>query len=402
LTSELSGGAAIVGVGISEVGRVYGKTGPEFAADAVLGALADAGLTVADVDGVVMSVGIVPDNTLLSSSLGLTNQQLSTKFTFTTPGGASACAAIQYASMAIHSGMASTIAYVHYDCPLPAPGLSISDVFGDNMTKGSSGGRPGLVGIPGLSSAIGLSSANQMYALAARRHMLKYGTTSEQLGAIAVAQREWAARNPIAQMRTPITVEDHQNSRWIAEPLHLLDCSIVSNGAAAFIITDSERAADLRQPPVYVWGWGQCHPGYTMYQGCEFGLRSGATISGELAFKMAGITTEDIGVRELYDCYTFTVLISLEDYGFVEKGEGGPFAASGALGPGGSHPTNTGGGQLSAFYLWGATPLYESVVQARGQGGERQVTNHDFVLCSGNGGTLDHHASLILSANPRS
>lgn len=247
-----------------------------------------------------------------------------------------------------------------------------------------------------------MTSANQGYALATRRHMLTYGTTSQQLGAIAVAQREWALLNPIAQMRKPMTIEDHQNSRWIAEPLHMFDCSLVSNGAAAFVITGSERAADLPQPPVYVWGWGQCHPGYTMSKGCDLGLQSGATISGQLAFKMAGIELSAIGVRELYDCYTFTVLISLEDYGFVEKGEGGPFAASGALGPGGSHPTNTGGGQLSAFYLWGATPLYESVVQARGHGGERQVPNHDFVLCSGNGGTLDHHASLILGANPRS
>jgi acetyl-CoA acetyltransferase len=402
VTKGISCAAAIVGLGISEVGRVYGKTGPEFAADAVLNAVEDAGLKLADVDGVLMSIGIMPDHTLVSSSLGLTNQQLSGKFTFTTPGGASACAAIQYASMAIHSGMASTIVYVHYDCPLPSPELSISDVFGDNLARGSSGGKPGLTGIPGLNSAIGMSSANQMYALAARRHMLTYGTTSEHLGAIAVAQREWAVLNPIAQMRKPITIEDHQNSRWIAEPLHLLDCSLVSNGAAAFVITDAARAADLLQPPVYVWGWGQCHPGYTMATGCELGLRSGATISGQLAFKMAGLALGDIGVRELYDCYTFTVLITLEDYGFVEKGEGGPFVATGALAPGGSHPTNTGGGQLSAFYMWGATPLYESVVQARGHGGERQVADHDFVLCSGNGGTLDHHASLILGANPRS
>jgi acetyl-CoA acetyltransferase len=116
---------------------------------------------------------------------------------------------------------------------------------------------------------------------------------------------------------------------------------------------------------------------------------------------MAGISINDIDVRELYDCFTFTVLLTLEDYGFVEKGEGGPFVATGALGPGGSLPTNTGGGQLSAFYLWGATPLFESVVQVRGHGGERQVPRHDFVLCSGNGGVLDHTATLILGAHAR-
>jgi acetyl-CoA acetyltransferase len=401
MTNGLSGAAAIVGLGISEVGKVYGKTAPEYAADAVLAAVEDAGLTLADVDGVVNSLGIVPDHTLVSSSLGLRNQQLSTKFTFTTPGGASACAAVQYAAMAIHSGMASTIVYVHSDCPLRSPDVSISEAFGDNFARGASGGQPALTGIAGMNSAAGFTSANQMYALLARRHMLTYGTTSEQLGAIAVAQRAWAVMNPIAQMRTPITVDDHQNSRWIAEPLHLLDCSLVSNGAAAVVITSAERARNLRQPPVYVWGWGQCHPGYTMAKGTEVGLRSGATTSGELAFKMAGVTVDDIGVRQLYDCYTYTVLISLEDYGFVEKGDGGPVAATGALGPGGSLPTNTGGGQLSGFYLWGATPLHESVVQARGHGGDRQVSDHDFVLCSGNGGILDHHATLILGAHPR-
>ncbi len=118
---------------------------------------------------------------------------------------------------------------------------------------------------------------------------------------------------------------------------------------------------------------------------------------------MAGLTLDDIDVRELYDCYTFTVLLSLEDYGFAAKGEGGQLAASGALGPSGSLPTNTGGGQLSSFYLWGATPLSESVIQCRGQGGDRQVPRHDFVLCSGQGGArMDHHATLILGANPRS
>jgi len=393
---ELSAGTAIVGTGISEVGRVYGRTAPDYAADAVIAAIDDAGLTLDDIDGVVMSLGIMPDSTLISATLGLRNQRLSSKFTFTTPGGAGACAAVQQAAMELHTGMASTVVYVHSDCPLRESGQPISDVFAKNA---AAGGSP--AGIPGLSMASGLRGANPLYALATRRHMAAYGTTSEQLGAIAVAQRSWATMNPLAQMRTPITIEDHQNSRPIAEPLRLLDCSLLSNGAAAFVITTAERARHLRQPPVYVWGWGQCHPGYTMSRDSEFGLRSGATISGAAALSMAGIDVGAIGVRELYDCYTFTVLISLEDYGFVAKGEGGPAAATGALGPGGSLPTNTGGGQLSAFYLWGATPLYEAVVQARGQAGERQVADHDFVLCSGNGGVLDHHATLVLGAHPR-
>lgn len=392
MSNEFSGKAAIVGLGASEVGRVYGKTAAQFAADAVMRAVADAGLELSDVDGVLMSNGITPPGALVASSLGLRDLQLSVNVA---TAGATAGAAVQYAAMAVQSGMASTIVYVHSDCPLKEPGSSAGAAYG-----GAARGR-GPTGFMAMSNAIGLGGANPGYALAARRHMEKYGTTSEQLGAIAVAQRAWAVMNPLAQMRTPITIEDHQKSRWIAEPFHLLDCCLVSNGAVAVVITTAERARNLAQPPVYIWGWGQCHPGYSNSKGSEWGLVSGAKISGEVAFKMAGLSVSDIGVRELYDCYTFTALLTLEDYGFVPKGEGGPFAATGELGPGGSMPTNTGGGQLSSFYLWGVTPLHEAVVQTRGQGGDRQVPNHDFVLCSGNGGLLDHHATLILGANPR-
>ncbi|MGW0705834.1 thiolase C-terminal domain-containing protein [Streptomyces sp. NPDC002643] len=151
---------------------------------------------------------------------------------------------------------------------------------------------------------------------------------------------------------------------------------------------------------MHVLGWAQTHPGYPMHRGSDLGLVSGAAQAGPAALKMAGVGIDDVDVVELYDCYTFTVLITLEDYGFCAMGEGGDFVASGALGPGGSLPLDTGGGQLSSYYLWGMTPLSEAVVQARGEGGERQVDRHDIVLVSGNGGTLDHHATLVLSPHP--
>jgi acetyl-CoA acetyltransferase len=391
MRNSFSGGAAIVGLGISEVGKVYGRSVSEFAADAVLAAVADAGLRLTDVDGVIMSYGVASTSTTVADTLGLKDLTLSVTMA---TAGATASVAVQYGSMAVQSGQASTVVYVHADCPLKQPGASAGAAYAGRDTP--------PVGFSAIDMALGLSGGNPPYALMARRHMERYGTTSEQLGAIAVAERQWATMNPVAQMRTPITIEDHQASRWICEPFHLLDCCPVSNGAVAVVITTAERAAYLPRPPAYVWGWGQCHPGYSNFRGSLEGLQSGATHSGEQAFAMAGITRNDIGLRELYDCYTFTVLLTLEDYGFVPKGEGGPFAASGELAPGGSMPTNTGGGQLSGFYLWGATPLHEAVIQCRGEGGERQVDDHDFVLISGSGGPrMDHHATLILGANER-
>jgi acetyl-CoA acetyltransferase len=198
-------------------------------------------------------------------------------------------------------------------------------------------------------------------------------------------------------MKTPMTMDDHHNSRWIAEPLRLLDCCLVSNGAVAVIVTSPERARDLKQPPVHVLGYASCAPGDNLNTARHPAVETGAKRSGEMAFRMAGITRDDIGTCQLYDCYTYTVLVTLEDYGFCAKGEGGPFVADGKLGPGGSLPTNTGGGQLSGYYMWAFTPLSEAVVQVRGQGGARQVPRNDHVLVSGNGGILNFHSTLILS-----
>ena len=226
--------------------------------------------------------------------------------------------------------------------------------------------------------------------------MQRYGTTSEQLGAVAVTQRRWAAMNPLARFRDPISIEDHQSSRWVVEPLHLLDCCMVSNGGIAVVVTAADRARGLAQSPVYIWGAAQAHPGYSMARGCDFGLVTGAAVSGPAAMAMAGIGPGDVDVCEIYDCYTYTVILTLEDYGFCAKGEGGAFVQDGRLGPGGALPTNTGGGQLSGYYMWGMTPLSEAVIQARGQGGARQASRRDVIMVSGNGGILDHHATLIL------
>jgi acetyl-CoA acetyltransferase len=248
-------------------------------------------------------------------------------------------------------------------------------------------------------AASGVVGANTMYALAARRHMEAYGTTNEQFGAIAIAQRDWAVMNPLAQFRDPITMDDYLAARWIAEPFRLLDCCLVSNGGIAVIVTTAERAASLAQPPVPVLGWAQSHPGHAQRRDDNFGLVTGAAKAGPEALAMAGVKLADIDVVELYDCYTYTVLVTLEDYGFCGKGEGGPFVESGVLGPAGKLKLNTGGGELSSYYMWGMTPLSEAVIQARGQGGERQAERHELVLVSGNGGILDHHSTLVLGGS---
>ena len=372
---------------MTDLGKVYGRSAAQFAAGAVRLAAADAGLALGDIDGLLTSSGLTRGVTLdLQLDLGLDDLAvLSEMHAF----GSTAGAMVQVASMAVMSGMATAVACVWADAPL-RQGLSASAAY--------SAARHVPSGWRGLAAAAGLASANQRYALAARRHMQAFGTTSDQLGAIAVAQRDWAALNPLAQLRDPITIEDYHASRWIAEPFHLLDCCLISNGGIAVIVTTADRAAGLRQPPVWVRGWAQAHPGHSGCRFDDFGLVTGAATAGPAALRMAGVGLADIDVAELYDCYTYTLLVTLEDYGFCPKGEGGPFAASGVLGPDGKVKVNTGGGQLSGYYMWGMTPLSEAVIQARGQAGRRQVPRHELVLVSGNGGVLDHHCTLVLAA----
>lgn len=379
---------AIAGLGMTQLGKIYGSSAADFAASAVRLAAADAGIELSQIDGLLTSAGITGGVGLgLQRDLELHDLRLLSEMQ---AYGSTAGAMVQVAAMAVASGMVDTVACVWADAPL-AKDRNASARYAAAGHQQS--------GFRGLHSATGLLGANQMYALAARRHMEAFGTTSDAFASIAIAQRQWAMLNPLAQLRTPMTREDYYASRMISEPFHLFDCCLVSNGGIAVIVTSADRAASMAQPPVSVLGWAQSHPGHSGVRHEDFGLVSGAAHSGPAALKMAGVTLDDVDVVELYDCYTFTALITLEDYGFCAKGEGGDFVQSGVLGPNGSMKVNTGGGQLSSYYMWGMTPLSEAIIQARGQAGERQVAKHEVVLVSGNGGVLDHHSTLVLGGH---
>lgn len=377
--------AAVVGLGITEMGKIYGRSAADFAAEAIALALEDAGLTKDDVDGLLLNGnGNLDMDPRLQFALGFEDLALMTSMR---AFGSTVGSMVQYASLALEAGLVKTVVLVYADNPL-------KPAVGGGAAYAARGVWDGMNVLKARNGEFG---GNIPYALAARRHMELYGTTSEQLGAVAVAQRQWATMNPLAQMRTPMTLEDHQASRMIAEPFRLFDCCLVSNGAVAVVMTSADRAKDLKQPPVYLRAVTQAAPGDNQYTGRDPGIHTGARQAGERAFARAGMTPADIDVLELYDCYTYTVLATLEDYGFCAKGEGGEFVASGRLAPGGALPTNTGGGQLSGYYMWGFTPLSEGIIQARGQAGERQVQKHDVVLTSGNGGVLNFHSTTIWS-----
>src|SRR5580698_5147755 len=391
---DLRAKCAIAGLGQTRMGKNYDHPNAMgFAIEAISLALDDAGLKREDLDGLLVNPGITwGDNTMASFSvqqaMGLRDLRLSATMGL---GGATAAAMIMHAAQSIALGMANTVACVFSDAPLKPPAPK-------DGKGGSGGGSAAAYGFArGLNAAYGQFGVNAHYAFVARRHMDLYGTTQEQLGAIAVEQRRWANKNAEAQFHdAPMTMEDYHSSRWVVEPFHLYDCCLVSNGGCAVIVTSAERAKSLKKPPVYLLGMGQGHPGGDPMDT----LLSGAPIAKATAFKMADVSLSDIQFAQLYDCYTFTVLVTLEDYGFCRKGEGGPFVADGKTGPDGAIPVNTGGGQLSSFYMWGMTPISEAVIQTRGEGGQRQVPKHEIGLVSGNGGILSTHSSLVIASHP--
>lgn len=373
--------AAISGVGVSRQGKLPSETPNSLAAEAFADALADAGMTREEVDGLLTMPGTTsPEGPKHYLALG---EQLGINPRWTgsvSMGGATAGVLIQTAALAIDAGMASTVACV----------------FGDTAKTGGSrfnaaaGNETDSWGIWGMFG----NAANS--AIGARRHMDLYGTTSEQLGWVAVTMRRHASLNPNAIMRDPITLDDHQDSRMIVDPLRLLDCCIISDGAVAIIVTSPERARDAASRPVHLWGMGQGHTLEKLGRADWWYLPHQADCLSR-TYRMAGVSPDEIDVAQLYDNFTVSVLFWLEHAGFVEQGEAGSFVEGGKnIGLGGTLPVNTAGGNLSESYMQGWLHVVEGVRQIRGEAGSRQVDDAQLCLVTGRGMTLNTASSLIL------
>jgi acetyl-CoA acetyltransferase len=294
-------------------------------------------------------------------------------------GGATAGALIEMAAMAVATGMAEVVACIFADSA-----RSHGSKFDAAAGRGDSWGIWGMFG----------NAANS--ALGAQRHMELYGTTSEQLGWVAVTMRKHAAMNPAAIMREPMTIADHQASRLIVEPLHLLDCCIISDGGVAVIVTTPERAADMRKPVVRIWGMGQGHTLQNLETPEWWYLPHQADCLSR-TYRMAGVGPADIQVAQLYDNFTVAVLFWLEHAGFVGKGEAGPFVEGGSqITFGGRLPVNTAGGNLSESYMQGWLHVVEGVRQVRGEQGDRQVAGAELCLVTGRGMTLNTASAMVL------
>ncbi|OJZ75983.1 thiolase [Mycobacterium paraffinicum] len=378
------GTATIVGVAdeVSATG-VIDVPLRELEARVITAALADAGLSLRDVDGLCTCTG----GTLMHSVELAEYLGIAPRFTDATQtGGASYGLYVEHAAAAIAAGEAETVVIVYASTPRAA------------RKRGEKG--LGIFATPERlewETPFGVMLPISAYALAANRHMAIYGTTPEQLARIAVDTRRWAALNERAHLREVITVRDVLDSGFLAEPLHRLECCLVTDGAAALVVTSAERARDLAKPPAFVLGAASAASHAMISQMPDLTVTPGA-VSGPAAFRAAGLTPADIDVVELYDSFTITVLLALEDLGFCSKGEGGPFVADGALGPGGTLPGQTSGGGIAYTHpgAFGAFLLVEATRQLRGECGERQVPEAKTAVAHGTGGVLSATSTVIL------
>ena len=376
---------AIVGIGYTPQGRVPARTALSFHVEACAEAIKDAGLKREDVDGLICYRYLPPSPGedevtpyLVAQQLGLAPKLMSQEAN---------CARTQlyHAIAVLEAGLC------HY--------VVVS--YADNALSG--GRNIAEMEMRGYNAVFGQLGAAGGYAMAARRAMHTFHTGPETWKEIAVGQRQWANLNPRAMMHDQtLTFDDYYRSRWVVEPFRLPDCCLVSDGGRAYVVTSVERARELRHRPAVIMGIGQHNPASYVDQSTYLAGPTGAKIAGEMAFQMAGVNIDDIDAAEIYDCFTYTVEITLQDYGFFGPGEGEDWFKGGTIAPGGRFPVNTSGGLLSEVYFMGLTPLTEGAMQLMGRCGERQLGGKtstrepEIILCSDNGGILQTHSCVIL------
>jgi acetyl-CoA acetyltransferase len=381
MRTDLSRSVAIVGAAESdEIGITPNKSSLQHHAEAAHNALADAGLTVKDVDG-LFTAGF---STLATGEyLGIAPNYTDS----TSVGGSSFVIEIAHAMAAINAGFCEVALITHGQV--------------GRSSRGGAGADPALPG-PQFETPYGFTGAPINYAMACSRYMHLYGEerTRQALAEIAVATRKWAQLNPRALMRDPMSFEDYHNSRWIAWPFHLLDCCLVTDAGAAVVVTSAARARDLPKKPVYVLGAAEHHAHSIVSQMPDLTVHP-AKVSAPRAFQMAGLKPDDVDLTMIYDSFTYTVLMSLESLGYCGPGEGPDFVKDQRTAPGGDFALNTSGGGLSYTHpgMYGIFLLIEAVKQLRGECGERQLSDPKVALANGSGGSLSSSGTVILGVD---
>ena len=384
--NSLRGQVAVIGIGLSPVGKVPGRSPLWLAAAAAKQALADAGIQKSEIDGVLASPAMAAQFHRFSVAF---SEYFGVQPTFSNTlqvSGATAATMFNIAAAAIHGGLAETVLVVGGDSLLSGltPELALR-----SLTES----RDQQYEMP-----FGIPVANT-FAMTAHRHMKEFGTTPEQLAQVAVTQRQHAARTPGAQQTAPITIEDVLNSKMVTTPYRKLDCSLISDGGAAFVLTSAERAKALGiEKPIYILGGGECYTHEHIFLMPSL-TTTGAVQSSGKAYAMAGYGPKDMHTAGVYDCFTGTVIMMLEDLGFCPKGEGGRFVADGQMTYGGQIPSNTHGGLLSFAHSGIPGSLFhfhEVVAQLRGECGERQVAGAELGLVHSLGAGFATNATTIL------
>ncbi|HEU5421808.1 MAG TPA: thiolase [Streptosporangiaceae bacterium] len=380
----MSTGIIIAGAAeTDQVGKLPGHSTLGLHIEAARNAVADAGLSFADIDGIasVSSPGPVQ----VAHALGVTPSWVDG----TGVGGTSFLLHVRHAAAAIRAGYARTVLVTHGES--------------GRSRVGAARMPPAATSMPGQFEApYGTLGPTTTFTIPVLRYMKEYGLTHEQLACVAVAQRRWAAKNPRAMFRDPITVDDVLASRLVAYPFHLLECCLVTDGGGALVITSADRAGDFPHPAVHVLGTGESSETPMISQMADFTESRAFRLAGQAAFAEAGITTTDVGHLMIYDAFAHVPIYGLEALGFVAKGEGGPFIADGNTEPGGRLPLNTNGGGLSYTHtgMYGMFAILEGVRQVRGEAAA-QVAGPDISVVLGNGGMFATSGVLVLGRQPR-